>query len=293
MHQGQPAIFLDVPARSRYLTFVIQQASELKSVLSSLSHMVDGTNVVMGIGIKVVTTLQKEVPGLQLFPQLDNAPVPITATPGDLWFWLRGDDMGELLHRGRALEVIAKPAFALHSVVDGFKYGNGMDLTGYEDGTENPQGADAETAALMQGESEKMDGSSFVAVQQWQHDLNVFEDFTAQQQDHIIGRSKITNQELADAPKSAHVKRVEQDDFTPPAYVVRRSMPWIENQHSGLMFVSFAHSFDAFEAQLSRMVGKDDGVTDALFSFSKPITGNYYWCPPLGSEGPNLSQLMS
>jgi|TARA_B110000238_G_C16020657_1_gene393079 putative iron-dependent peroxidase len=171
--------------------------------------MVDGTSVVMGIGIKVVTTMQKEVPGLHLFPDLSKAAVPMSATPGDLWFWLRGDDLGELLHRGRAIEVIAKPAFDLFNVVDGFKYGDGMDLTGYEDGTENPKGELAQQAALMNGESPNMDVSSFVAVQQWLHDLNHFEDLSALQQDHIIGRTKTTNEEIADAPISAHVKRVE------------------------------------------------------------------------------------
>ena len=292
MQKGQPAIFLDIPARSRYLTFVIKQPSELKNVLKSLSHMVDGTNVVMGIGIKVVTTIHKEVPGLQLFPEFPKAQVPVVASPGDLWFWLRGDDLGELLHRGRAIEVIAKPAFELHQVVDGFKYGHGMDLTGYEDGTENPKDEDAVEAALMQGESDKMDGSSFVAVQQWLHDLNYFESLALEQQDHTIGRSKETNEELGDAPISAHVKRVEQEDFDPPAFIVRRSAPWIENQQSGLMFIAFGHSFDAFEKLLTRMVGEEDGVSDALFSFSKPVTGNYYWCPPLGKEGLNLAQLL-
>lgn len=292
MHQGQPAILEDIPARSRYLTFVIKQPTEIKKVLDSLSHMVDGTSVVMGIGIKIVTTLQKEVPGLQLFPDFSDAPVSVSATPGDLWFWLRGDDMGDLLHRGRAIEVIAKPAFEIHQVVDGFKYGDGMDLTGYEDGTENPKSDEAVTAAYMTEESEKMDGSSFVAVQQWQHDLNHFEKLSENEQDNVIGRRKSDNKEIADAPKSAHVKRVEQDDYDPPAYVVRRSSPWIENQQSGLMFLSFGHSFDAFEAQLARMVGTEDGVTDALFTFSTPITGNYYWCPPLAKGGVNLAQLM-
>ncbi len=293
MHTGQPAIFLDIPSRSRYLTFTIKNPIELKNVLTSLSHMVDGTSVVMGIGAKVVTALHKKVPGLHLFPELSKAPVPMSTTPGDLWFWLRGDDLGKLLHRGRAIEVIANPAFELINVVDGFKYGDGMDLTGYEDGTENPIDELAQQAALMSGESAKMDGSSFVAVQQWLHDLNYFEELPAQQQDHIIGRAKTTNEEIDDAPKSAHVKRVEQDDFDPQAYVVRRSSPWIENQQSGLMFVSFGHSFDAFELQLNRMVGLDDGVTDALFTFSKPLTGNYYWCPPMGEEGLDLAQLMS
>lgn len=292
MQPVQPAILLDIPSRSRYLTFVIKEPGELKTTLAALGHMVDGTSVVMGIGAKIVNTLRQDVPGLTTFPDYTQGPVSIPATTGDLWCWLRGDDRGELLHRGRALEVIAAPAFELHSVVDGFKYGSGLDLTGYEDGTENPKDEAAIEAALVQGAGPGLDGSSFVAVQQWLHDLNHFESLLQVDQDAIIGRNKIDNHEISDAPESAHVKRVEQEDFTPEAFILRRSMPWIENQQAGLMFVAFGKSFDAFETLLSRMSGQDDGVTDALFSFSKPLTGNYYWCPPLGKDGVDLSKLL-
>jgi putative iron-dependent peroxidase len=50
------------------------------------------------------------------------------------------------------------------------------------------------------------------------------------------------------------------------------------------MFVAFGRSLDAFEAQLRRMVGADDGIADALFRFTRPVTGAYYWCPPV-SDG--------
>jgi putative iron-dependent peroxidase len=38
---------------------------------------------------------------------------------------------------------------------------------------------------------------------------------------------------------------------------------------------------DAFEAQLRRMAGLDDGITDALFKFTRPVTGAYFWCPAM------------
>jgi putative iron-dependent peroxidase len=47
------------------------------------------------------------------------------------------------------------------------------------------------------------------------------------------------------------------------------------------MFVAFGYSFDAFEAQMRRMAGLDDGIIDACFRFSRPMTGGYYWCPPI------------
>jgi hypothetical protein len=35
------------------------------------------------------------------------------------------------------------------------------------------------------------------------------------------------------------------------------------------------------EAQLRRMSGAEDGITDALFRFTKPISTAYFWCPPM------------
>jgi porphyrinogen peroxidase len=65
---------------------------------------------------------------------------------------------------------------------------------------------------------------------------------------------------------------------------LRRSMPWADGMRIGLNFVAFGKSFDAFEAQLRRMVGAEDGITDALFKFTLPITGSYFWCPPMAGN---------
>jgi len=45
--------------------------------------------------------------------------------------------------------------------------------------------------------------------------------------------------------------------------------------------VAFGRTFEAFEAQLRRMVGAEDGTQDALFRFTRPFSGSYFWCPPL------------
>jgi putative iron-dependent peroxidase len=59
-------------------------------------------------------------------------------------------------------------------------------------------------------------------------------------------------------------------------------MPWsIPEGAGGLFFVAFGKSFDAFEAQLNRMVGNEDGISDALFRFTQPVSGGYFWCPPM------------
>jgi len=208
-----------------------------------------------------------------------------------LWCWLRGDDRGDLVHRTRALEALVAPAYRLQTALDAFEHRGGRDLTGYEDGTENPTGTGAVSAAALHGGGAGLDGSSFVAVQQWIHDFERFDALSGEEQDASIGRRRSDNEELEDAPPSAHVKRTAQESFSPEAFVLRRSMPWVEDLRAGLVFVAFGRSFDAFEAQLNRMTGQEDGVTDALFRFTRPVTGAYFWCPPVSGTRLDLRAL--
>ena len=128
-------------------------------------------------------------------------------------------------------------------------------------------------------------------MQQWVHDLEQFQQMTPQEQDNCFGRRASDNEEFDDAPDYAHVKRTAQESFDPEAFVIRRSMPWADSQQAGLVFVAFGHSFAAFEALLNRMVGKEDGITDGLFKFTHPVTGDYFWCPPMKQGKLDLSLL--
>ncbi len=285
---AQPGILAPAPRVGRYLFFSLTAVAPdaLGAALQRLVPVVDGSKVVVGLGPDTVRALDSNVPGLRAFPVLDHAWVALPSTPAALWCWLRGDDAGDLLLASRRLVRALAPAFALDRVVDAFCHGegsngHGRDLTGYEDGTENPCDAEAEAAALVSDGGAGLAGGSFVALQQWEHDLDAFDRMTTQQQDDMVGRRRSDNEELEDAPPSAHVKRTAQESFTPEAFVLRRSMAWAEGMRSGLMFVAFGCSFDAFEAQLRRMAGLEDGVVDALFQMSKPVTGAYLWCPPV------------
>lgn len=284
----QPGILDAVPAAGRYLFFALQDTSAVREALQRLPQVADGIAAVVGIGPVLISAVGARVPGLREFPTLD-AVVEVPATSGVLWCWLRGLDRGDLVHLTRRLEQALAPALHLYRVIDAFCHGqgpngHGLDLTGYEDGTENPAGDDALVAAVVQGQGAGLDGASFVAVQQWLHDFATFEAMPVTEQDHTIGRRRADNEELNDAPPSAHVKRTAQESFTPEAFVLRRSMPWALGNKAGLMFVAFGRSLDAFEAQLRRMAGLDDGIVDAMFRISRPLNGAYYWCPPLHDD---------
>lgn len=281
----QPGILEPIPQLARYLSFRLVDASAAPGALSHLAEAVDPRASVTGIGRATVLALNCEIPGLRDLEALSGPGIEVPSTPAALWCWLRGDDRGELLHRGRTIETALAPAFRVQDAVDAFRYDASRDLTGYEDGTENPTGDDAVDAAVLGGQGEGLDGSSFVAVQQWLHDLDRFDAMSRDEQDATFGRRRDDNEEIDDAPTSAHVKRTAQESFEPEAFVVRRSMPWVEGARAGLVFVSFGHSLDAFDVQMRRMVGADDGVTDALFRFTRPLTGAAFWCPPVTAAG--------
>lgn len=313
----QAGILEPVPALARHLFFNLKAgaaAGRIQTALRALAAHADGRCVVVGFGPPVLAALGKTIPGLRTAPALRTAPrdapdaaIDIPSTPAALWCWVRGSmhvsmhdkgaadsvpgDAGDLLHSGRHIGQLLAPAFALDGALDVFRHGSGRDLTGYEDGTENPQNDAAAAAAITQGLGAGLDGASFAAFQQWQHDFAAFDAMPSSAQDDAIGRRKSDNQELDGAPASAHVKRTAQESFMPEAFVLRRSMPWIEGRRAGLAFLAFGKTLDAFEAQLRRMAGLDDGIADALFGFSRPVSGAYFWCPPLRDGKLDLRRL--
>ncbi len=285
---AQPSILPGVPRVARYMSFSNQPGTGPVASMQLVQSLNIDDRIVVGIGEPLVAHWGGNVPELRTFPALSGPGVQLPSEQHALWLWLHGDDQGELVNRSISIADSLADGFRLEQVVDAFKYGSdemGLDLTGYEDGTENPGGDDAVAAAIA------ADGSSFVAVQQWVHDLRSFSALPQTEQDHIIGRRKSDNEEIEDAPESAHVKRAEQESFTPEAIVLRRSMPFAQTYGEGLMFVAFGKTLDAFEVQLRRMAGLDDGITDALFRFSRPINGAYYWCPPVRNSRLDLESI--
>jgi porphyrinogen peroxidase len=276
----QPGIIDDVPLSARYLVFDQRPDKKARDTIKALADEVDGRTCVVGLGETLLASLGVNVPGMQTFDGYHGS-INVPSTRAALVCWLRDDDRGNTLHRSRRLIRLLKPAFRLVQDIEGFRYDIGRDLSGYEDGTENPEGDDALRTAFVRSDQAGFDGSSFLVLQQWQHDLDTFESMPTTRRDNIIGRRQSDNEELDDAPSSAHVKRTAQESFSPEAFMLRRSMPWNEGQRHGLMFAAFAASFYPFEAQMKRMIGMEDNVSDGLFEFSVPRTGSYLWCPPI------------
>jgi putative iron-dependent peroxidase len=290
---SQPGILAPLPRVARHLTLRLTEPELARAALGALGGLDVADDVVVGLGPSLLSAAGFTVPGLHELARPEGAAVEVPVTPRAVWLWLRGDDTGALIVRGRELAAQLSPMLEVEEAVDSFVHLDSRDLSGFEDGTENPEGEAAEAAALCRGRGADLEGSSFVVVQRWVHDLDRLSALDTAAQSRLIGRDKVTNEELADAPASAHVKRTEQESFDPPAFVLRRSMPWSSGREHGLVFVAFGASLRAFDLLLRRMVGADDGVVDGLFSFTRPVTGAAFWCPPVRDGRLNLAALAS
>jgi putative iron-dependent peroxidase len=284
----QPAILGPLPPLGRYVTFALHGAVDPVAVLRALGAVEPDPKTVLGVGTPLAERLGRDVPGLRAFPR-DLPPFP--STQHAAWVFLTHGDSTQLFDAGRELARRFRGLLDVVDEIDSFAYRTNRDLSGFVDGTENPKGEDAHRAAIIAGRGAGLDGGSFVAVQRWIHDLDAVDHMTAAARAGAIGRDPETNDELDGAPASAHIKRTQQESFEPPAFVVRRSMPYGGIREHGLNFVAFGESLDRFERQLRRMAGHDDGIPDGLLSFTRAVSGAYYFCPPLRAGRLDLSAL--
>jgi deferrochelatase/peroxidase EfeB len=94
-------------------------------------------------------------------------------------------------------------------------------------------------------------------------------------------RSRELNDE--EKPPDAHIARVEiEDEDGEELPIYRRSVPYGTLAEHGLYFVAFSADLGRFSRMLSRMFGSDgDGLHDHLTDFSRPVSGAFYFAPPL------------
>ncbi|WP_019933154.1 Dyp-type peroxidase [Oceanimonas smirnovii] len=217
-------------------------------------------------------------PELTAFPaQGDAAP----ETPADLFVQLRADRL-DVAYIGvqRVMALLA----GLVNVQDerqGFRYLDCRDMTGFVDGTENPQGEDRASVALLA--DGPFAGGSYVHVQRFHHRMNRWQKLSLSSQEAIYGRTKADNIEFASSDKAptAHTRRTSLKDETGRSMeILRQSMPWGSATEQGLVFISCCNTPRHFTAMLESMYRKDNnGHFDHLTLFTEAKTGAAFFAP--------------
>jgi putative iron-dependent peroxidase len=243
-----------------------------------------GVNLVIAFG---ATAWGAVAPGLapadlapfQTVSGADGRSAP--ATQHDAWMWISGAEPDVVWHSARAATLAVSQATDVAAEQPGFTYLGGRDVTGFIDGTANPQVRRAADVAIVPP-GQIGEGGSHVIVMRWVHDLIAFEQLPVEEQERVIGRTRADSIELsgADKPPTAHISRVEVTVGDEELKIFRRSVPYGSTGEQGLYFVAFSAERSRYDVMLARMFGNTpDGLRDRLTEFSRPVSGAYYFAP--------------
>jgi porphyrinogen peroxidase len=240
---------------------------------------------VMGIGSDAWDRLfaAPKPPELHPFREIRAGSRHAVSTPGDLLFHIRSERMGLCFELASQIMSKLGDAVSPADEVHGFRYFDARDLLGFVDGTENPSGSEAIEAALLP-DGDQFAGGSYVIVQKYLHDLSGWNALPAEEQERIIGRTKLSDVELDDAvkPTSAHSALNTIVEDGKEMKILRANMAFGQagQREFGTYFIGYAAIARITEQMLTNMfVGRPAGNHDRILDFSRAVTGNLFFVP--------------
>ncbi len=219
--------------------------------------------------------------GLMPFPDVSTRQYHSAVVPFDLFIQIRADRFDVCYALAMDVCKALSPYTELAEQVQGFRFKDGRDLTGFIEGGDNPQGMAKLNTAIVGDEDLQFAGGSYVHVQRYQHNLARWEMLTMAEQEQVMGRTKEENQPIDEPPTNAHWLRTQVSDWDGnPLRLLNQSMPYGNLHEQGLYFVSCAAQSLAFAQRLRSMLAEDDnGNIDAWLEYTEAETGAAFFAP--------------
>jgi porphyrinogen peroxidase len=167
-----------------------------------------------------------------------------------------------------------------------FIYRNSLDLSGFIDGTGNPEPEHQHDKAIVPN-GQPGAGGSFCIAQRWVHDLGYFNSLSLEDQENLFGRKKSDSERLVKQVPTSHLSHVElregdtADDTKPKRNeMVRRSTPYAFHDGTvGLYFMGFCKDQAPLRERMEAIYGMNGQARDALTDYSTPASGSFYFAP--------------
>jgi len=244
-------------------------------------------HIVVAVGSRYWSELSPDAQpnALSPFPGLENGELVAPNTPVDLLLHIRSERKDVNFKLAQELFQLLGDAVELVEEVEGFRYLDNRDLTGFVDGTENPEGDHRAEVAVVAEEDPVFAGGSYIHLQRYVHNMSYWNKQPVKKQEDTIGRTKQDNIEYASADKdlTSHTKRTSLKDAEGNSVeILRHSMPYGNTQECGLMFASYCRTPDNFTLMLKSMIeGDGKGHCDHLLKYTRAVTGQAFFAPSI------------
>lgn len=286
----EAAIFLVVRVDEGGESAVRELLGDLAGLRRSVGFRIPdgGLSVVVGIGSQMWNRLFSGPRPAELheFVPLDGDTHHAPATPGDLLFHLRASTMDLCFELAGKINDRLRGVATVVDETHGFRYFDRRDLLGFVDGTENPEDDEAVGATLVTDDP-GFAGGSYVIVQKYLHDLAAWNALPVEEQERVIGRTKLDDMELDDdvKPANSHVAlNTIVDDNGDERQILRANMPFgnFGADEFGTYFIGYSGTPDVTERMLRNMfLGDPPGNHDRILDFSTAVTGTLFFCPAM------------
>jgi putative iron-dependent peroxidase len=285
----EAAIFLVAVARPGAEAELADALADVSGLKRSVGFRVPEAELscVVGIGARLWDRLGsgRRPAGLHPFRELAGSRHTAVATPGDLLFHIRAHRFDLCFELAQRLSEQLDEAIEIVDEVHGFRSFDERDVLGFVDGTENPEGASAEAAVLIGAEDPDFAGGSYAIVQKYLHDLPAWDALSTEEQELIIGRTKLSDIELPDdvKPPNSHLAlNVITGPDGEERQIMRFNMPFgrVSAGEFGTYYIAYASTSELIEQMLSNMfIGDPPGNTDRVLDFSTAVTGSLFFVP--------------
>lgn len=209
------------------------------------------------------------------------------STPGDLLFHIRSQRRDLCFEFERQLMDQLGDAITVVDETIGFRYFDIRDLLGFVDGTANPVGPSVPPSILVAEEDTAAAGGSYIVVQKYVHNIPGWKSLSVEQQEQIIGRTKLENVELDDAEsgqRSHKTLNTIEDEDGNEYQILRDNMPFGSpgSGEFGTYFIGYTRRLWVIEKMLQRMfIGEPRGLHDRILDFSQARTGTTFFAPSM------------
>ncbi len=288
-HPTEAAIFLVLTVPSGSEAEVADVLADVAGIKRSVGFRIPEAELscVTGIGAALWDRLgmARAPAGLHPFRELVGRRHTAVSTPGDLLFHIRARRFDLCFELAQRLAERLRGHAAVVDEVHGFRSFDDRDVLGFVDGTENPEGAAAAEAVLIGDEDPAFAGGSYVIVQKYLHGLTAWDALSTEEQELIIGRTKLSDIELPDEDKPAD-SHLALNVITGPGgeerQIMRFNMPFgqVGKAEFGTYYIAYARTSALIEEMLTNMfIGNPPGNTDRILDFSTAMTGALFFVP--------------
>lgn len=297
MANPQPAILANLAQHQWYVHLSRTDGADLGVIKRALRELRDRcapegvttpVNLCVLFGPTLLAELSDDIPDdFQPYPGYESSDGKVAkGTQEELLIWLHSDHKDLIWEE----QYLFRTAVAGHMNVARetitWIYRNSLDLTGFIDGTGNPEPADQHDRAIVP-EGSKGAGGSFCIAQRWVHDLEYFNGLSLDDQQALFGRTKVDSTRLDVQPPRSHLSHVElregdTADASKPkrGEMVRRSTPYAFHDGTiGLYFMGFCREQAPMRERMEAIYGLNGQARDALTDYSTPASGSYYFAP--------------